>query len=82
MFILIILKIFYLIKIIILILDQEMKAKNPNLAKEIAIILIIKIILLLLIKHIWFDAPTVPKDFNNQVAEHITGNSFHNQETP
>lgn len=54
---------------------------NRRLIREITIILIIKVILLLVIKHIWFDAPTVPKDFNNQVAEHIAGNLSNTQET-
>ncbi|WP_341845142.1 cytochrome oxidase putative small subunit CydP, partial [Acinetobacter baumannii] len=44
---------------------------NSRLIREIAIILIIKVALLLTIKHIWFDAPTIPKNFDNQVAEHI-----------
>lgn len=34
---------------------------NSRLIREIAIILIIKVALLLTIKHIWFDAPTIPK---------------------
>lgn len=46
---------------------------NRRLVKEITIILIIKIVLLLTIKHIWFDAPTIPKNFDNQVAERIAG---------
>ncbi|ENW96282.1 hypothetical protein F903_02052 [Acinetobacter sp. NIPH 298] len=55
--------------------------QNRRLIREITIILIIKVILLLVIKHIWFDAPTIPKDFNNQVAERITGNPSNTQET-
>ena len=55
---------------------------NSRLIREIAIILIIKVALLLTIKHIWFDAPTIPKNFDNQVAEHIAGdNSSHITET-
>ena len=46
---------------------------NRQLVREITIILIIKIVLLMTIKHIWFDAPTIPKDFDNQVAERIAG---------
>lgn len=42
-----------------------MSLKNPDinakLVREITIILIIKVVLLLTIKHIWFDAPTIPK---------------------
>ncbi|WP_245135490.1 cytochrome oxidase putative small subunit CydP [Acinetobacter nosocomialis] len=63
-----------------------MSLKNPNinakLVREITIILIIKVVLLLTIKHIWFDAPTIPKNFDNQVAEHIAGdNTSHIKET-
>ncbi|WP_296281323.1 cytochrome oxidase putative small subunit CydP [uncultured Acinetobacter sp.] len=54
---------------------------NRRLVREIAIILIIKIALLMTIKHIWFDAPTIPKDFNNQVAERIAGSPSQIKET-
>lgn len=57
------------------------KNLNRNLIKEIIIILIIKVILLLTIKHIWFSAPTIPKDFNNQVVEHIAGTPSQIKET-
>ncbi|MBD1220338.1 hypothetical protein IDM30_11310 [Acinetobacter seifertii] len=54
---------------------------NAKLVREITI-LIIKVVLLLTIKHIWFDAPTIPKNFDNQVAEHIAGdNTSHIKET-
>ncbi len=54
---------------------------NRRLVREIAMILIIKIVLLMTIKHIWFDAPTVPKNFDNQVAEHIAGSPSQTKET-
>ncbi|WP_151797749.1 cytochrome oxidase putative small subunit CydP [Acinetobacter bereziniae] len=54
---------------------------NHRLVREIAIILIIKIALLMTIKHIWFDAPTIPKDFDNQVAERIAGSPSQIKET-
>ena len=54
---------------------------NRKLIREITIILIIKVVLLMVIKHIWFDAPTIPKDFNNEVAERIAGDMSNNQET-
>lgn len=54
---------------------------NRRLVREIAMILIIKIVLLMTIKHIWFDAPTVPKNFDNQVAEHIAGSPSQIKET-
>jgi len=60
-----------------------MSSQDPNrrLIREITIILIIKIVLLMVIKHIWFDAPTIPKDFNNEVAERIAGDMSKTQET-
>lgn len=54
---------------------------NRRLVREIAIILIIKIAILMTIKHIWFDAPTIPKDFDNQVAERIAGSPSQIKET-
>lgn len=54
---------------------------NRELIREITIILIIKVVILLVIKNIWFDAPTIPKDFNNEVAERIAGDMSNNQET-
>ncbi|QIO05793.1 cytochrome oxidase putative small subunit CydP [Acinetobacter shaoyimingii] len=54
---------------------------NKNLIKEITFILIIKVIILIVIKNIWFDAPTIPKDFNDQVAERIAGNPSQIKET-
>ncbi|MFW1800312.1 cytochrome oxidase putative small subunit CydP [Acinetobacter nematophilus] len=54
---------------------------NRRLVREIAIILIIKIAFLMTIKHIWFDAPTIPKDFDNQVAERIAGSPSQIKET-
>lgn len=54
---------------------------NKNLVREIALILVIKVILLLMIKNIWFDAPTIPKNFDNQIAERIAGNPSPIKET-
>ncbi|MEN8320556.1 cytochrome oxidase putative small subunit CydP [Acinetobacter junii] len=54
---------------------------NRKLIREITIILIIKVVILLVIKNMWFDAPTIPKDFNNEVAERIAGDMSNNQET-
>ena len=54
---------------------------NRKLIREITIILIIKVVLLMVVKHIWFDAPTIPKDFNNEVAERIAGDMSKTQET-
>ncbi|AWD68851.1 cytochrome oxidase putative small subunit CydP [Acinetobacter schindleri] len=54
---------------------------NQKVVREITLILIIKVILLLTIKHIWFDAPTIPKNFDSQVAERIAGNPSQIKET-
>ncbi|WP_435608144.1 cytochrome oxidase putative small subunit CydP [Pseudomonas knackmussii] len=45
------------------------------LAREIAVILVIKLALLLAIKAIWFDHPTVPADGDRQVSAHLLGKS-------
>lgn len=62
---------------------MKTSSQDPNrrLIREITIILIIKVVLLMVVKHIWFDAPTIPKDFNNEVAERIAGDLPNNQET-
>ncbi len=46
---------------------------NKTLVREIAIILVIKVVCLMVIKAIWFDSPTIPRDIDSQVAEHIAG---------
>ena len=62
---------------------MNISSQDPNrrLIREITIILIIKVVLLMVIKYIWFDAPTIPKDFNNEVAERIAGDMSKTQET-
>ena len=62
-------------------MNMSSQDQNRRLIREITIILIIKVVLLMVIKHIWFDAPTIPKDFNNEVAERIAGDMSNNQET-
>ena len=57
------------------------KNLNQKVVREITLVLIIKIILLLTIKHIWFDAPTIPKNFDSQVAERIAGSPSQIKET-
>jgi hypothetical protein len=53
-----------------------MKLSNASiwripLVRELAVILLLKLVLLLVIKHIWFTAPTVPLDGTAQVAAHL-----------
>ncbi|NAR60158.1 cytochrome oxidase putative small subunit CydP [Acinetobacter haemolyticus] len=62
-------------------MNTSSQNSNRRLIREITIILIIKVILLMVIKHVWFDAPTIPKDFNNQVAVRIAGDLSNTQET-
>lgn len=57
------------------------KDSNRRIKVEIAAILIIKVAILMVIKNIWFDAPTIPKNFDNQVAERIAGSPIHIKET-
>ena len=54
-------------------MSLETNKFDKRLVKEIIIILVIKFALLMLIKNIWFDSPTIPKNFDNQVAECIAG---------
>ena len=62
-------------------MSLKSKDLNRRLVREITIILIIKVVLLLVIKNIWFDAPTIPKNFDNQVAERIAGSPSQIKET-
>lgn len=56
-----------------------MSEPTPNspwripLVREIAVILLIKLTLLLGIKAIWFNAPTVPQDGRQRVEQHLFG---------
>ena len=65
----------------ILFMKSITKNSNKNLIREITLILIIKVIILMVIKNIWFDAPTIPKDFDNQIAERIAGSPSQIKET-
>ncbi|WP_374415322.1 cytochrome oxidase putative small subunit CydP [Ectopseudomonas oleovorans] len=57
-----------------------------RLVREIAVILLIKLTLLLSIKAIWFNEPTVPEDGQQRVEHHLFGQpaplSIHTEETP
>ena len=56
------------------------------LVREIAVILLIKLTLLLSIKAIWFNEPTVPEDGQQRVEHLLFGQpaplSIHTEETP
>ncbi len=56
------------------------------LVREIAVILLIKLTLLLSIKAIWFNEPTVPEDGQQRVEHHLFSQpaplSIHTEETP
>lgn len=47
--------------------------RYPRLVKELAVILAIKIAVLMTIKAIWFDAPTVPLDGTERVEQQLLG---------
>lgn len=57
------------------------KDLNRKVVRELTIILIIKVVLLMVIKNIWFDAPTIPQNFDSQVAERIAGSPSSIKET-
>ena len=45
------------------------------LVRELALILLIKLALLLAIKAVWFDQPTVPVDGSRMTGQHLLGDS-------
>ena len=47
--------------------------KKPKLGRELAVILVIKVIVLMTIKNVWFDQPTIPKHFEQSVEQRIIG---------
>lgn len=62
---------------VLLVLDMQKQhpKSERRIGREIAIILIVKVIILLFIKHIWFDKPTIPKNFDHQAAQRIVGDT-------
>jgi hypothetical protein len=46
-------------------------AMNGRLVKELLVILLIKLALLMVIKSLWFSAPTVPPDATQAVSAHL-----------
>lgn len=54
---------------------------NRKVVRELTIILIIKVVLLMVIKNIWFDAPTIPQNFDSQVADVLLAESSSIKET-
>lgn len=46
---------------------------NKPLAKEIAVILLIKLVLLMGIRSLWFDEPDPVKDDSAKVGQHLLG---------
>lgn len=46
---------------------------NKQLIREVAAVVVIKIIILMIIKSIWFSAPTVSVDREQEVIKHIIG---------
>lgn len=55
---------------------MERKSQSPwriPLVRELTLVLIVKLVLLLGIKAIWFDAPTLPDDGTQRVAKRLLG---------
>lgn len=57
------------------------KDLNRKVVRELTAILIIKVVLLMVIKNIWFDAPTIPQNFDSKVAERIASSPSSIKET-
>lgn len=55
---------------------------NKPLAKEIAVILLIKVVLLLGIRCLWFGAPDTVKDDSAKVGQHMLGSIPLSSEKP
>ena len=47
--------------------------RRTPLAREIAVILLVKLALLLAIKAIWFSTPSLPENESEQVSAHLLG---------
>ncbi|MOA11846.1 hypothetical protein D3C78_1318050 [compost metagenome] len=45
------------------------------LVREIAVVLLLKLALLLVIKAVWFDAPSVPEHGSQRVGAHLLGSA-------
>ena len=52
------------------------------LVREITAILLLKLALLLGIRAIWFDAPTIPENGSERVGAHLLNESPRNEESP
>ncbi|PAU65768.1 hypothetical protein BZL41_05295 [Pseudomonas sp. PIC25] len=53
--------------------DKPASPWRIPLVRELAVILAIKLALLLAIKALWFDAPSVPVDGSQRVGTHLFG---------
>jgi len=65
--------------------DERRSFWRLPLAREIAAIVVLKVAVLLVIKSIWFDAPTVPHDGIQRTSQHLrpaTPSSPLAEETP
>ncbi|PAV49832.1 hypothetical protein CK486_03435 [Pseudomonas sp. HAR-UPW-AIA-41] len=51
--------------------DERRSFWRLPLAREIAAIVVLKVAVLLVIKSIWFDAPTVPHDGIQRTSQHL-----------
>ena len=54
-------------------LKDKLRVNKNRLVKEIAVILVIKLAVLLVIKVVWFDKPTIPKNYTPEVQQHLLG---------
>ncbi|WP_313054166.1 cytochrome oxidase putative small subunit CydP [Pseudomonas lopnurensis] len=44
---------------------------KPSLRRDVVLILLVKVTILMTIKSIWFDAPSIPENGSARVAEYL-----------
>lgn len=57
----------------VIIMSFDSERLDKQLVREVVAILVVKIIILMIIKSVWFSAPTVPVDQEQAVIKHIVG---------
>jgi len=44
---------------------------ESSLRRDVVLVLVVKVALLMVIKNLWFDAPSIPENGSARVAEHL-----------
>jgi hypothetical protein len=51
--------------------SKEVGMFKSSLRRDIVLVLLVKVAILITIKNIWFDAPSIPENGSARVAEHL-----------